>query len=135
MIPHVTSTTWGGAPHVATSAAKSASFVNTVERICVSFDVLVTRDTVCSVRKSESTTVATIVETIPMLAEGEWPGDEELDFLHRYLDYCGIDRPHSKAFALLYFLFHVGPQLRFADSEEGPKRRMQQVLRRLLQRA
>lgn len=76
-----------------------------------------------------------IVETIPMLAEGEWPIVEELDFLHRYLDYCGIDRRHRKAFALLYFLFHVGPQLRFADSEDGPKRRMQQVLRRLLLRA
>jgi hypothetical protein len=76
-----------------------------------------------------------IVETIPMLAEGEWPVVEELDFLHRFLDYCGIDRRHRKGFALLYFLFHVGPQLRFADSEEGPKRRMQQVLRRLLQRA
>lgn len=30
VFPHVTSTTWGGAPYVATSAAKSASFVNTV---------------------------------------------------------------------------------------------------------
>jgi len=76
-----------------------------------------------------------IVETIPMLAEGEWPIVEELDFLHRFLDYCGIDRRHHRGFALLFFLFHVGPQLRFAASEEGPKRRLQQVLRRLLHRA
>ncbi len=76
-----------------------------------------------------------IVETIPMLSEGEWPIAEELEFLHGFLDYCGIDRRHRNGFALLYFLFHVGPQLRFADSEEGPKRRMQQVLRRLLERA
>lgn len=76
-----------------------------------------------------------IVDTIPMLAEGEWPIAEELEFLDGFLDYCGADRRHRKGFALLYFLFHVGPQLRFADSEEGPKRRMQQVLRRLLERA
>lgn len=76
-----------------------------------------------------------ILDTIPMLAEAEWPIVEELEFLHGFLDYCGIDRRHRRGFALLYFLFHVGPQLRFADREDGPKRRMQQVLRRLLERA
>ncbi len=77
----------------------------------------------------------TIVETIPTLADGEWPVGEELDFLRGFFDYCGIDFRFRKGFALLYFLFHVGPQLRFAASEQGPKRRMEQVLRQVLRRA
>ncbi|MFO1300392.1 MAG: aminoglycoside phosphotransferase family protein [Burkholderiaceae bacterium] len=77
----------------------------------------------------------TIVETIPMLADGEWPVGEELDFLRSFFDYCGIDFRFRKGFALLYFLFHVGPQLRFAAHEPGPQRRMEQVLRQLLRRA
>lgn len=76
----------------------------------------------------------TIVDTIPMLAEGEWPDEEGFDFLRRFFDYCGIDFCFRRAFALLYFLFHVGPQLRFAASERGPSRRAEEVLRRLARR-
>ncbi len=82
----------------------------------------------CSTRLS-------IVDTIPMLACGEWPDEVELAFLRRFFEHCGIDFRFLRAFALLYFLFHVGPQMRFAASESGPIRRAEQVLRRLLERA
>lgn len=77
----------------------------------------------------------TIVDTIPMLACGEWPDEVELAFLRRFFEHCGIDFRFLRAFALLYFLFHVGPQMRFATSETGPIHRSEQVLRRLLERA
>lgn len=77
----------------------------------------------------------TIVETIPMLVEGNWPDEDGLDFLRRFFEYCGIDFRFRKGFALLYFLFHVGPQLRFAARERGPLLRAKQLLRELVQKA
>jgi aminoglycoside phosphotransferase (APT) family kinase protein len=72
-----------------------------------------------------------IVDTLPLLADGDWPVSGELDFLREYFQYCGVDFRYRKGFALLYMLFHIGPQLRFVGSEEGPKRRLEQVLRRM----
>lgn len=74
----------------------------------------------------------TIVETIPMLMRGDWPVPEEHDFLERFLRHCGVDRPFRRGFALLYFLYHIGPQLRFANREAGPVRRLELVFRRVL---
>lgn len=73
-----------------------------------------------------------IVDTIPLLATGEWPVREEIEFLRRSFDHCGVDFSRRKGMAVLYFLFHIGPQLRFSASESGPKARLQRVLRRLL---
>jgi hypothetical protein len=44
------------------------------------------------------------------------------------LDYCGIDVRYRRGFALLYALFHFGPQLRFAHAD-GPRPRLEQVVR------
>mgnify|MGYP000019841844 CR=1 FL=1 len=74
----------------------------------------------------------TIVETVPMLMRGDWPVPEEHDFLERFLRHCGIDRRFRSGFALLYLVFHIGPQLRFAQRETGPARRLEQVFRRVL---
>lgn len=74
----------------------------------------------------------TIVETVPMLMRDDWPVPEERDFLERFLAHCGIDRRFRSGFALLYLLFHIGPQLRFAQREAGPVRRLEQVFRRVL---
>ena len=75
-----------------------------------------------------------IVDTLPMLAEGEWPIPGELDFLRESFRRSGVDFKFRKGFALMYFLFHIGPQLRFASEEEGPSRRLEQVLRRMVER-
>jgi aminoglycoside phosphotransferase (APT) family kinase protein len=73
-----------------------------------------------------------IVDTVPMLSRGDWPVDDEHRFLERFLDRCGIERRFRRGFALMYFLFHIGPQLRFADRETGPKRRLELVFRQML---
>ena len=51
-----------------------------------------------------------------------------LDFLRSFFEFCGIDFRFRRGFALLYALFHFGPQLRFAHAD-GPRRRLEQVLR------
>ena len=75
-----------------------------------------------------------IVDTLPMLAEGDWPIPGEMDFLRESFRRSGVDFRFRKGFALMYFLFHIGPQLRFASEEQGPKRRLEQVLRRMVER-
>jgi len=74
-----------------------------------------------------------IVDTLPMLASGDWPIPGEMDFLKEFFRYCGVDFRFRKGIALLYALFHFGPQLRFADVEQGPKQRLATVLSRLVE--
>jgi len=76
----------------------------------------------------------TIVDTVPLLFDGDWPEREERDLLERFLGYCGIDIRFRRGFALLYFLHHIGPQLRFTNRETGPRRRLEQVIERLISR-
>lgn len=72
-----------------------------------------------------------IVDTLPLLAHGAWPVAGELDFLREFFRYCDIDFRFRRGFALLYFLFHIGPQLRYSSMDDGPKHRLEQVLRRI----
>lgn len=73
-----------------------------------------------------------LVDTLPMLAGGDWPIAGELDFLKEFFRYCGVDFRYRRGFALLYALFHFGPQLRFANVEAGPRRRLEKVLRQFV---
>lgn len=73
-----------------------------------------------------------IVDTLPLLAGSDWPIPGELEFLEEFFRYCGVDFRFQKGFALLYSLFHFGPQLRFANTDHGPKRRLEGLLRRLV---
>ncbi len=106
---------WEAARRAAAPALDAFNYLDGVERRC-------------NPRRS-------IVDTIPMLADGDWPVDEEREFLSEQLRRSGIDGRFHRSCALLYFLFHVGPQLRFAAHEEGPRRRTEQILRRLIERA
>lgn len=69
-----------------------------------------------------------IVATLPLLASDAWPVAEEARFLRSMFDFCDIDVRYRRGFALLYALFHIGPQLRFAHAD-GPRRRLEQVVR------
>jgi len=57
------------------------------------------------------------------LAKADWRR-EDLDFLRRVFGHCGADFSRLEAFVLLYLVFHVGPQLRFADRRAGPLGRL-----------
>lgn len=74
----------------------------------------------------------TIADTIPLLASGDWPNAAESNVLNELFDYCGADPRHRKSFAVLYWLFHVGPQLSFAPGETFTHTRIVEVLKRIL---
>jgi aminoglycoside phosphotransferase (APT) family kinase protein len=78
---------------------------------------------------------ARIFDTLPALASGEWPVADEVAFLRGVFDRCGADFANLDAFVMLYVIFHVGPQLRYARSDPGPAIRLEQVLRRLMSKA
>ena len=65
------------------------------------------------------------VDNISLLASGSWPVAEEAEFLRSMFEFCGIDTGFQRGLALLYALFHFGPQLRFA-SADGPRKRLEQ---------
>lgn len=74
-----------------------------------------------------------IVDLLPALAgRAAWPVADEIDFLARTFERCGIDFLHRQACAVLYALFHFGPQLRFADRFPEPIRRMEAALHRVV---
>ena len=73
-----------------------------------------------------------IVDSLPLLAGDEWPIEGELHVLRAFFEYCGIDFRSRRGMALLFAMFHFGPQLRFANSDAGPKRRLDELLRRLI---
>lgn len=73
-----------------------------------------------------------LVDTLPALASGDWPVAAEVAFLRGMFDRCGADFEDVGAFVMLYLIFHVGPQLRYARRDPGPALRLAQVLRRLM---
>lgn len=73
-----------------------------------------------------------IVDTLPMLARGEWPVRGEIEFLRRSFERCGVDFRFRAGLALLYFFFHIGPQLRFVATEGGPKVRLERMVRAMV---
>ena len=54
---------------------------------------------------------ASLAQTIPLLAWDDWSVVEEQSFLNNFFQFCGIDTRNRQGFALLYWLYHVGPQL------------------------
>ena len=74
----------------------------------------------------------TLADTIHLLAEGEWPVDAELALLKDQFGSCGADFRFRKGFALLYFLAHVGPQLRFGGESANARKRVLDTLARVL---
>lgn len=73
-----------------------------------------------------------ITDTLPMLALGQWPLPDEMEFLQRCFDRCAVDFRFRRGVALLYLFFHIGPQLRFAATERGPIARLEGILRMML---
>lgn len=84
-----------------------------------------------SVQRSSSRFMS-LLDTIPMLAGGRWPVKEEFGFLKEFFQFCDIDFRYRQGFALLYFLYHVGPQLSFADPEKTAEKRVGDVIRQFL---
>ena len=74
----------------------------------------------------------TLVDTISLLADGEWPVSAEFDFLQAYFQYAQTDFRFRRGFALLYFIHHVGPQLRFVHAADAVRKRTTGVLERLV---
>lgn len=71
----------------------------------------------------------TVTHTMPLLMAGGCLAEEE-EFLHAFFKYCGIDTKFRKGFALLYFIYHVGPKLRFAERREAFRGILQEVFHR-----
>ena len=75
---------------------------------------------------------ATLEVTIPALAEGDWPVEQELELLKGFFCFNGSDWKHRRGFALLYWLYHVGPQLSFDDTldPDVARAKIERVLKR-----
>ncbi len=73
----------------------------------------------------------TLTDTVPSLAQGQWPNATERDWLDRAYADCGVADADRRAMVLLYWLLHVGPQLTFADSGAAARRQVAPVLERL----
>jgi aminoglycoside phosphotransferase (APT) family kinase protein len=76
----------------------------------------------------------TLVDTIPLLASGDWPVEEERRFLAESYEYLGFDAKHHRGFTVLYWLHHVRPQLEFslACNRGGIRQSIDLVARELL---
>jgi aminoglycoside phosphotransferase (APT) family kinase protein len=73
-----------------------------------------------------------LADTVAMLANGSWPIPEEFDLLRQSFADCGIDFAYVKGFALVYWLFHVGPQLDYGVVPSAFDARVSDILRRVL---
>ena len=75
-----------------------------------------------------------LADTVPLLARAAWPVAEEQKFLEKALADGGYDRTHAKALAILYWIWHVEPQLPFRLSVDRPQiaKRIDKVARALL---
>jgi len=76
----------------------------------------------------------TLMDTIPLLAKEEWPVDEERRLLADSYAHLGDDSRYQPEFAILYWLYHVRPQLDFslACNRRQIKQRIELVARELL---
>lgn len=76
----------------------------------------------------------TLADTIPLLATANWPVDEERRFLAESYEYLGFDQGLQLELAILYWLYHVGPQLEYslACNRREIKQRIELVARRFL---
>lgn len=70
-----------------------------------------------------------LVETIPKLASGQWSVPEEWALLRSVFGRTGSDWANLKGFVLLYWLFHVVPQLQFASRQDATYSRIETVAR------
>lgn len=76
----------------------------------------------------------TLLDTIPLLAKGDWPVEAERRFLAEIYEYFGLDAKHHREFVALYWLSHVRSQLDFslACNRVDIKQRIDLVGRELL---
>jgi aminoglycoside phosphotransferase (APT) family kinase protein len=70
-----------------------------------------------------------LLDTIPLLASGAWPVLEEASLLRRAFERSGADWRHRKAYAMLYGLSHVTPQLKFAAPGDPVCSRVEHLVR------
>ena len=75
-----------------------------------------------------------LADTIPRLADGDWPVPEEFEFLQEFFRFCEVDLRYRHGIAWLYFLNHVGAQLKYGYASEGPRQRAVQMLGQMVRR-
>ncbi len=75
-----------------------------------------------------------LADTLPLLARMQWPVADEQRWLERLLGESGHERRHALPLAVLYWLWHVEPQLAFrlAFDRRQIARRIEKVARALL---
>lgn len=80
---------------------------------------------------------ATLQQTIPLLATGKWPIPEEQRFFAECFDWLGADPARAFEYAVIYWIYHVRPQLEFslACDRNAIKSRIDAVARELLRLA
>lgn len=76
-----------------------------------------------------------LARTVPLLASGTWPVPQEADLLRRAFERSAADPRHRRAYAMLYGLSHVAPQLKFAAPGDPVGARVEQLVRWYLGRA
>lgn len=76
----------------------------------------------------------TLLDTIPLLATGVWPVEEEQRFLAECYEYLGFDIKYHFELTVLYWLYHVGPQLEFSSGCNRPeiKQRVELLVKEFL---
>ena len=77
---------------------------------------------------------STLLATVPLLASGDWPVVEERNFLAQYYEHLGLDAAYHREFAVLYWLYHIRPQLEFslAYDRREIRQRIELVVREIL---
>ncbi len=75
-----------------------------------------------------------LADTIPLLAAGTWPIEQERNFLAESYDYLGFDPQHHLEYATIYWLHHVYSRLDFslACDRLAIKTDIEQVMTKLL---